>query len=87
MEATGGIKMVRPQNDTSTPGEGGKSVRVVLYPRVSTARQASEGVSIDAQPDALREYSRRQGWQLTQAMTRLQAEVFVFDRLELRGAL
>ena len=30
----------------------------------------------------------RTAWQLSQAMTRLQAEVFVFeDRLELRGAL
>ena len=61
--------MVRPQNDTSAPGEGDKSVRMVLYSRVSTARQATEGVSIDAQPDALREYSRRQGWQVVKEIS------------------
>lgn len=36
-------------------------VRAVLYARVSTAEQAEEGESIDAQVRALREYVRRQG--------------------------
>jgi site-specific DNA recombinase len=38
---------------------------VALYVRVSTAEQATEGVSIDAQLAALRTYAKLQRWQIT----------------------
>ncbi|MDO8532662.1 MAG: recombinase family protein [Dehalococcoidia bacterium] len=44
----------------------GSLVRAATYCRVSTDRQAQEGVSLDVQRDACREFAQAQGWPLAQ---------------------
>lgn len=41
-----------------------KKIRCALYDRVSTDHQAEEGISLDAQRDALTEYAKRHGYQI-----------------------
>ncbi len=43
-----------------------KSVRVVIYARVSTQEQAVEGTSLEYQSDQLESYCQSQGWKVIQ---------------------
>lgn len=45
------------------------TARAVLYSRVSTAGQAEEGVSLDAQRDLAERYCRERGWELAAVYT------------------
>ena len=39
-------------------------IRAAAYVRVSTLKQAEEGLSLDAQERRVREYIEREGWEL-----------------------
>ena len=45
-------------------GESATPLRVVLYSRVSSPQQAHTGHSIESQPEALKAYSKTQGWRV-----------------------
>ena len=45
-------------------GESATPLSVLLYSRVSSLQQAQHGHSIEAQPEALRAYSKAQGWRV-----------------------
>jgi site-specific DNA recombinase len=53
---------MRPKYTSGSPSGG--LTQSLLYRRVSSQRQEAEGLSLDAQAKALREYSERQGWQV-----------------------
>jgi site-specific DNA recombinase len=42
-----------------------KTVKVVIYARVSTQEQAAEGTSLDSQVEQMESYCKTQGWTLT----------------------
>jgi len=46
------------------PGTDARQQKVAIYSRVSSAEQANEGVSIEAQVAALRAYAKSQGWEV-----------------------
>ncbi len=54
------------RNSGSTSTAVAAPPRAVSYCRVSTDRQAQEGVSLAVQRDACREYAQAQGWLLEQ---------------------
>jgi len=45
-------------------GTDARQQKVDIYSRVSSAEQANEGVSIEAQVAALRAYAKSQGWEV-----------------------
>ena len=48
---------------------GSSLITALIYTRVSSDEQAREGVSLDAQLAACREYSARQGWMIGREYT------------------
>lgn len=58
--------MVRRKKRHSSLIEPGTQIRVALYARVSTADQAKEGYSLDAQLESLRYYCKSRRWIIAQ---------------------
>ena len=50
--------------ESPTNGNFAAPLRILIYSRVSSPQQAHTGHSIDAQPEALRAYSKAQGWRV-----------------------
>ena len=62
-------KKIISQSSATTPEQAGtdaKRLEVAIYARVSSAEQANEGVSIEAQVAALRAYAKSQGWEVVE---------------------
>ena len=54
--------------ESPTNGNFAAPLRILIYSRVSSPQQAHTGHSIDAQPEALRAYSKAQGWRVIDEM-------------------